>query len=743
MEDLFIYLIKSSGILGLFWCCFKLFLEKETLFSLHRVFLISGILTALLFPLWTLTKMVLVDPLPFTLTESSTGAYSPVNTPKFDWLNIVASIYVCGVLFFLGRLGMQLLSLRQLIKQGTIGKDEGFKLIKTKADTSPFSFFNIIVYNPDLHRPDELEKIIAHEKIHVLQWHSLDILLIHIFSAFQWVNPFVWLYKKSISQNLEYIADQCVTKNMESSKEYQYLLLKNACADQQYSSIINPFFTSSIKKRIVMLNKNRSNTLKAWKFTLIIPFLAYFLVAFNTKTVPQLNTSTNLKELSLENGGTDTTKVEFTIDKNSTNKYTLAQLKDLKKEENSQQANLAKETTKVEFTIYKTSTLEDLEKISNTLKNDYSVSQSFADIQRNQKGVIINISSSFTVSKADKSYMTGTNTFNDQSGIKPFSIYVETDKENKIISMGHGSEEYDNMKGLKTYKKNKKTNNASETTGIKASSSTNVNGPINPIYIVDGKEVVVASKATGIDPSNIHSVNVLKGTSATTKYGEKAKDGAIEITTKAYHNALITRENTANTPINPYPYIKSDKEPLFVIDGIIKDEDFDMGSILPSSIESINVLKDEAALNKYGKKGEKNGVVEITTKKSEWKAKSSSNINAVQPNANWTTTATGSDESNQDIKGEDGTTANSKWKVSYGINMNDPDDILDLSSYRKQGMEKAVIFVNGVNKGKNYMPTMKYSEVEYISTYPPSTGITKRYGKLAKNGVIEIATKQN
>ena len=168
-----------------------------------------------------------------------------------------------------------------------------------------------------------------------------------------------------------------------------------------------------------------------------------------------------------------------------------------------------------------------------------------------------------------------------------------------------------------------------------------------------------------------------------------------------------------------------------------------MGSILPSSIESINVLKDEAALNKYGKKGEKNGVVEITTKKSEWKAKSSSNINAVQPNANWTTTSIGSDESNQDIKGEDGTTANSKWKVSYGINMNDPDDILDLSSYRKQGMEKAVIFVNGVNKGKNYMPTMKYSEVEYISTYPPSTGITKRYGKLAKNGVIEIATKQN
>ena len=168
-----------------------------------------------------------------------------------------------------------------------------------------------------------------------------------------------------------------------------------------------------------------------------------------------------------------------------------------------------------------------------------------------------------------------------------------------------------------------------------------------------------------------------------------------------------------------------------------------MGSIPPSSIESMNVLKDEAALNKYGKKGEKNGVVEITTKKSEWKAKSSSNINAVQPNANWTTTATGTEESIADIKGEDGTTPNSKWQVSYGINMNDPDDILDLSSYRKQGMEKAVIFVNGVNKGKNYIPTMKYSELEGVGTYSPGESTSNKYGKLGKHGVIEIITKKD
>src|SRR5690606_35572305 len=114
---------------------------------------------------------------------------------------------------------------------------------------------------------------------------------------------------------------------------------------------------SSIKKRIVMLNKNRSNKFKAWKFSLVIPGLAFFLLAFNTKTVTKVNSSTNIQESSLVNGSNETTKVEFTIDRNTSD--------------------------------------EDLEKITSTLKRVYNISQSFTDIKRSQIGVIINISSSF------------------------------------------------------------------------------------------------------------------------------------------------------------------------------------------------------------------------------------------------------------------------------------------------------------------------------------------------------------
>ena len=225
---------------------------------------------------------------------------------------------------------------------------------------------------------------------------------------------------------------------------------------------------------------------------------------------------------------------------------------------------------------------------------------------------------------------------------------------------------------------------------------------------------------------------MLKGASATNKYGEKAKDGAIEITTKSYHNAIAADKTPTKTQINPYTYIKSDKEPLFIIDGVEKDADFDLGTIHPNSIETMKVLNGEAALNKYGKKGEKNGVIEITTKKSEWTVQSSSNINASELNSNWNAPTTGSTESFQVRNSDEVPAPNSKWKVGYGINMNDPEDILDISSYRKQGMEKAVIFVNGVNKGKNYVPTMKYSEVEGVGSYAPSESTSNKYGKLAK-----------
>ncbi|WP_169720731.1 M56 family metallopeptidase [Arenibacter certesii] len=561
-----LYLLKSSGILAFFWCCFKRFLEKETFFEWHRIFLISGIFIALLFPLWTLTELILVDPLPYALTETQTSEAIMLPDATTDWWTVITTIYAIGAMLFLTRLGIQLISLNKLIRKGTAFKTDGLTIVETKENTSPFSFFNLIVYNPSMHQPQELKTIIAHEKIHCLQRHSVDILLIHLLSALQWMNPFVWLYKKTLSLNLEYLADNAATKNMSSPKEYQYLLLKQAGVGSPYSSIINPFFTSLIKKRIVMLNKNKSKKIRAWKFSLAVPFLAFFLVAFNTKTVTQVNPNSVQKYSGLESEKAPSSKIKFTINKNRTKK--------------------------------------DLERISNTIKKDYNIDLRFTDISRNADGILTAINSSYNDDTGSSS-----SSSSDKDGIQPFNFSMEIDDEGNMISLGYEI----SVKKPKINEQRSEQSNLPIKVKLLNGSLTQDSTLTAPIYIVDGSEVSAYFKATDIDPSEIHSINVLKGSTATHKYGDKAKNGVIMITTKS-HQALQSPAISTKKENNGATNQTTINTPLYIVDGVEKEADFNIDNIPASSIKSINVTKGAEAIEKFGEKG-KNGVIEITTRK--------------------------------------------------------------------------------------------------------------------------------
>src|SRR5690606_21397662 len=94
-----------------------------------------------------------------------------------------------------------------------------------------------------------------------------------------WWNPFVWLYKKAIVQNLEFIADSDAFKNISDKKAYQFTLLK-ITTHESCVAISNHFFQSLIKKRIVMLNKNQSKRWNSWKYAIIVPALVIFMWQF-------------------------------------------------------------------------------------------------------------------------------------------------------------------------------------------------------------------------------------------------------------------------------------------------------------------------------------------------------------------------------------------------------------------------------------------------------------------------------
>lgn len=292
MEPFFIYMVKSGGILTIFYLIYKLLLQRETFFISNRIFLIIGILGSILIPFIVFTKTVYIEPLAQNSLDSIVESNTLVSSKKITIWTIFCIVYIVGLIIFLSRFTLQVLSLVKIIKESKMIKVGNYRYVQTKKEISPFSFLNFIVFNPDLHSESNLDIIINHEKIHTHQKHSLDIILVNLFIIFQWVNPVAWLYKKAIEQNLEFLADEKTSQNISCKKSYQYLLLQQVVVN--HFSITNTFFNHLIKKRIVMLNKNKSKQQNIWKYALTLPLLVTFIFLFNTKTIAQ----TAIKEKS-------------------------------------------------------------------------------------------------------------------------------------------------------------------------------------------------------------------------------------------------------------------------------------------------------------------------------------------------------------------------------------------------------------------------------------------------------------
>lgn len=288
MEILFIYLLKSSGLVTLFFLSYYFLLRKETFFTSNRWFLIVGLITSALLPLLVFTKTIWVEPTNTTIDWSQIPAAVPVekSTYEIDWLLTIGIIYTLGIVGFLFKFGLDYYSLTKVFKGKTIQQQADFKFIDVNEKLAPFSFFNTIVYNSALYSASELQNIIEHEKVHSEQNHTVDVLIARFFSILFWFNPVIWLYKKAILQNLEFIADSEALLKISDKKAYQITLLK-ITTHENCVALSNHFYQSLIKKRIVMLNKNQSKKGNSWKYLSILPALVAFVFLFQINVVAQ------------------------------------------------------------------------------------------------------------------------------------------------------------------------------------------------------------------------------------------------------------------------------------------------------------------------------------------------------------------------------------------------------------------------------------------------------------------------
>jgi TonB-dependent SusC/RagA subfamily outer membrane receptor len=280
MSALIEYFAKLSISLAVVWLFYQFVLRRLTFYNHNRWYLLGYSLLSFVIPLIDITPALHQN----DLTDSGVVQWVPLvyknaaaNTSLSVW-NILSILVVAGMLFMLIRLLVQLISFRRMMKKATLVSAEGIQLYQVNEPIIPFSFGNAVFFNVNLHTTEELEKIIRHEFVHVKQRHSIDIICSEILCLLNWYNPFAWMIRAAIRQNLEFVADNKVLENGINKKQYQYLLLK-VIGDNQFS-IAQKFNFSSLKKRIAMMNKNKSTKKHLLRFLFLLPVLAFILVSF-------------------------------------------------------------------------------------------------------------------------------------------------------------------------------------------------------------------------------------------------------------------------------------------------------------------------------------------------------------------------------------------------------------------------------------------------------------------------------
>ena len=284
------YLLKLNLALIVLFGFYKLMFSGDTFFSLRRATLIGMYLVAMLVPglncsYWINKSVGMVSMAnEYAAIVLPAVTITPGGGGSIGWETTAMTIYTMVACLFLLRFFWQLVSIVRLRNKCRTTDINGTKVYLLESDEGPFSFFNWIFINPTKHNRQETDEIMTHELAHCRQLHSVDILFTELFAIVFWANPFVWLLKREVRLNLEYLADNNVLAGGTDSKKYQYHLLGLAYR-KNVATISNNFNVLPLKKRIKMMNKKRTKRIAKVKYALYIPLAAALLVVSNIETV--------------------------------------------------------------------------------------------------------------------------------------------------------------------------------------------------------------------------------------------------------------------------------------------------------------------------------------------------------------------------------------------------------------------------------------------------------------------------
>ena len=527
MNDALMYFLKVNIAIALFYSFYRLVFYHDTFWSTRRFYLVLSILLSFAYPLISISGWLeRQQPMQAILSNyvqlnEITVSTTPASTITLE--NLVLAVYFIVAVILLGKMAFQLASVLRWIMKGEKRMLDGVEIRAIDGNITPFSFFRTIVMNPAMHSEHETRQILTHESTHARQWHSLDAILSELLTVCCWINPAAWLLKREIRHNLEFLADNSVVRSGIDPRNYQYHLLQLSCQIPE-NQLINKFNVSPLKKRITMMNQQKTRKAGILKYSLIVPMALALVLSSNAEALV-----TNARHMISK---TTDEKSESAVTMETQDAYPPGGSEITEKTEVQTPAGNIVQDSKPEPKV----TTDD--KIYNVIDKmplfpggekellNFIAKNLKYPVEAQKKGIQGKIIVRFVVTKEGKvenaEVIRGIDPSIDNEGLRVV---------NSLPDWTPGEQNGEKVSVYYTLPIAFKLERNSNSTVFREHASSEIIDTTKPLYMIDGKPATDA-EVKALKPDNIKSINVLKDASATAVYGSRGANGVVEITMK-------------------------------------------------------------------------------------------------------------------------------------------------------------------------------------------------------------------
>jgi len=591
MGTFLVYILKSAACLAVFYLFYKLLMSRDTFHRFNRFALLGLLVLSSLLPLVEASvnspaavqeTMLTLEQLLLMADIQPEGESMAAATPSATvlWLRAALLVYLTGIVFFIARNLCSLARLGRLIRQGKREaldsylpdrKEKNVRLVVHDHDIAPFSWMHwIVIARKDLE--ENGREILIHELAHIRNRHSWDLLLADLCIFVQWFNPAAWLLKQELQNIHEYEADETVLREGVNARNYQMLLIKKAVGTRLYS-MANSFNHSSLKKRITMMLKEKSNPWARAKYLYILPLAALAVTAFARP------------------------EVSAVADEISAVKVIAPAVHD-SIQPNVQTAVAAPSSALDQMPEFP----GGMEALNTYLRNNIRYPQ-----EAQKAGIQGRVIIQFIVSKDGS--------ITDAEVVESVDPQLDAEGLRLIKNMPRWKPGMRKGQAIRV-KQTLPIRFAFTKTSDKPENSNSIflkngsyNSSLKDVILLVNEQEVSPEIFRAIDPQRIQSVTVLKDQASLAKYTtDKSKTGIIQV-------KLKKEDQASDINIPTIRFDSQTSKSLVIIDGKAADATA-VQALSPSQIKSIKVLKGQQAVDLFGEAA-KNGAICVSTRSAE------------------------------------------------------------------------------------------------------------------------------